>query len=623
MHSFLLSAILLCGLQPARSGGLLPCNVSGAWWWPHFLHPMTFAEPVTAHGSFTFASTNPGTPWKLAHGVLHPNRSVYIDYGCGTGVPCQTQGSIDVPCAVITFGGGAYTRQRPPMPPPQPLQPPLPLPRSFGGDVAWLTDASVWILGASQLPVVANDSSRRTIVSPNMQPGGYGGEFTRDYTYGLVHAPWRNATTVASQWNLSLDTFLWASEQLLLGVRAADGQLPDVVNVVGHGVVKPGVNRCSDQACTFPPGSPLPRPACCGGGVGHPRNCSDGSMDSAPFAVFNALWLTRTVKAERGATAAAALLARWLPALLRGLALTPSGPGASALAYNSPADPIVGYGFEDSVAKTGDLNFASLLTLEACALLCHAARGYATEDGVAEQTAATEALCVRAATISKELSPALWNEEVGMLRPSTGLESNLTDIWGSAYAATLDGTHTMLGGTDAWPADVPPPITAVQRARIVSFMANKSLGIFAAGQVRHLPVGESWVQEWCVPTGGGPGAPPCAVGWLYSPIGVYQNGGFWATPVHHVWPLLHRDPATRALACGLLRDFVSSVTNEPTGAPRVPSSPAIDLLRINEWVDAAGSPNGAKGYLASAANAAAAGRTMVAQGGCSYDEELQ
>ena len=49
--------------------------------------------------------------------------------------------------------------------------------------------------------------------------------------------------------------------------------------------------------------------------------------------------------------------------MLRGLARTPSGPGSSSLAYNSPSDPIVGYGFEDSVAKTGALNFASLLTL--------------------------------------------------------------------------------------------------------------------------------------------------------------------------------------------------------------------------------------------------------------------
>ena len=130
-----------------------------------------------------------------------------------------------------------------------------------------------------------------------------------------------------------------------------------------------------------------------------------------------------------------------------------------------------------------------------------------------------------------------------------------------------------------------------------------------------MPAGESWVQEWCVPRGAGPGGPTCAQGWLYSPPGVYQNGGYWATPVHHVWPLLHRDPATRALACSLLRDFVSNVTKVDE------AHSGVDLSRINEWVDVNGDPKGAKGYLASAANAAAAGRMMMAQGGCKYDKE--
>ena len=44
----------------------------------------------------------------------------------------------------------------------------------------------------------------------------------------------------------------------------------------------------------------------------------------------------------------------------------------------------------------------------------------------------------------------------------------------------------------------------------------------------------------------------------------------------------------------------------------------VDLHRVNEWVNGTGSPKGAAGYLASAANAAAAGRAMLAQGGCTY-----
>lgn len=180
---------------------------------------------------------------------------------------------------------------------------------------------------------------------------------------------------------------------------------------------------------------------------------------------------------------------------------------------------------------------------------------------------------------------------------------------GSAYAASLDGTRTMLGGSDTWPADVPPPVTAAQRKRIVSFLADSQHGIFAAGQVRHLPIGQSWTQSYCVSKGSGPGGPACGKGFDYNPGG-YQNGGFWATPVHHVWPLLHRDPATRPLACSMLRGFVTAVNNVTAGSSV--------MRNINEWVDVAGVSRGARGYVASASNAAAAARAMAAAGGCEY-----
>ena len=220
-------------------------------------------------------------------------------------------------------------------------------------------------------------------------------------------------------------------------------------------------------------------------------------MDGAPFAVFNVLFLTRRLASTRGTTAGAAFLARWLPSLVRALARVPSGSGASALPYNDPASPMVGYGFEDSVAKTGALNYASLLTLEACALLCQATRDYAQHHvQVAAHIKDADALCTRAVSISAQLAPALWDEQVGMFRPSTGLESNLTDVWGSAYAASLDGNHTMLGaGSGAWPLEVPSPTTPQQRRRIVAYLADPAnAGLFAAGQVRHLPPGQSWVR---------------------------------------------------------------------------------------------------------------------------------
>ena len=337
-------------------------------------------------------------------------------------------------------------------------------------------------------------------------------------------------------------------------------------------------------------------------------------MDNNAFAVFNVLSLVREIGAARGAVSARQFLAKWLPALLRGLATIPRGGlDGQALAYNSPSSPIVGYGFEDSVAKTGALNFASLLALEASATLCHAVRYHAKLDrgeGVRVYAPAGEELCSWAKNISAELGAVLWVESVGMFRPATGLEGNLTDVWGSAYAASLDGTHTMLGD-DAWPADVPPPATAAQRKQIVAFLADTQNGIFAAGQVRHLPVGQSWIQSWCVPKGSGTGGPACKKGFNYNPGG-YQNGGFWATPVHHVWPLLHREPATRPLACKLLRDFVTAVNNVSAGGSV--------MRNINEWVDVEGISRGAAGYVASASNAASAAKVIAAAGGCEYSQ---
>lgn len=427
---------------------------------------------------------------------------------------------------------------------------------------------------------------------------------------------------MAAAFNLTLAGFEWATERLVAGQSKSTGFIPDDVDAAGIG----HFNSPSAQYCTFPAGSPLPRPSCC-----DHNNCTAGSMDNAPFVVFNVLYLVEAVAAERGTDAAADLLAAKLPALLRGLETVPTGPAGSnleALAYNDPSSPMVGYGFEDTVVKTGALNFASLLVLEAAATLCQAVRRHGVRSAaVAAYASAANDLCTRARAISAALTPALWDNIVGMFRPATGLEGNLTDVWGSAYAASLDGVHTFLdgssntpgtgleideaGGEGRWPADVPPPTTAAQRTRIAAFVADPTHGVLAAGQVRHLPIGQGWVQSWCVPANAtGPGAsggPKCARGWNYNPGG-YQDGGFWATPVHHVWPLLHRDPATRSVACGLVRDFVGSVKQVAIGG---------DMMRaLNEWVDVHGRPHGAAGYVASVSNAAAAAKVMAAQGGC-------
>ena len=277
------------------------CNVSGAWCWQHSVPPMVFHESPAAVGpaadsGTNFTISNPtGTAWRLAHGVLRPDRTLSIDYGCGRGPPCQVNGSVDAACSLITVavgvpGSGTFSRHCPPPPPPPPPQP-VPLqPRTFEGDVAWLGEAAIYLQGSSRLFTAEAKGSGvlRAFYSPNMQPGGYGGQFNRDYTYGLLHSGWEGESTAAA-WNLTLDNFVWASEQLFMGARNTTGLMPDVVTgAAGAGAA---YNRCADQACTFPADSPLPRPRCCGSAATHTqRNCSDGSMDRCGDAVFTAVF---------------------------------------------------------------------------------------------------------------------------------------------------------------------------------------------------------------------------------------------------------------------------------------------------------------------------------------------
>ena len=155
--------------------------------------------------------------------------------------PCQVNGSVNAACDLITVaaaprvaGYGTFRRHCPPLPPPPPPAPPqprLPLPRSFAGDTAWLGEAAVFIQGSSRLAAVGRYGTDRALLSPNMQPGGYGGQFTRDYTYGLVNAPWAGDAEAASTWNLTLDNLIWATEQTLLAQRGSDGQIPDVITM--------------------------------------------------------------------------------------------------------------------------------------------------------------------------------------------------------------------------------------------------------------------------------------------------------------------------------------------------------------------------------------------------------
>jgi hypothetical protein len=179
-------------------------------------------------------------------------------------------------------------------------------------------------------------------------------------------------------------------------------------------------------------------------------------MDNNAFATMNVLFLTRKLEVQRGQPVAAAFLGKWLPSLLRSLARIPiASDGGSSLAWNSPDDPIVGYGFEDFEVKSGALTYMSLLTLEACALLCNAIRHHAAFLLVPSPRGVAASLCDRANRIADELStPAsvLWDDAVGMFRPASLLEGNLTDVWGSTPHLRFRPPGTVLGAQEIFTA---------------------------------------------------------------------------------------------------------------------------------------------------------------------------
>ena len=134
----------------------------------------------------------------------------------------------------------------------------------------------------------------------------------------------------------------------------------------------------------------------------------------------------------------------------------------------------------------------------------------------------------RAAEIKAALAgPLLWNQSAGMFRPSSGNCAHLVDIWGSALAVHIGAT------------------TPHQTAAIVNWFGKNWRDVFQDGQVRHLPRGYHWPVI-------GPAVAPSPGYWEYD---TYQNGGYWATPLAWVAPVLAM--ADTRLAARVVREAIA------------------------------------------------------------------
>lgn len=214
------------------------------------------------------------------------------------------------------------------------------------------------------------------------------------------------------------------------------------------------------------------------------------------------------------------------------------------LVWIDPANPHSGYGFTDTVAKTGEVLFSSLLHWEACMLLANTCQRVEDHDGAHQWFEAAE-----------HTSRALGefdDERTDMLLAAT-VDCRQTDVWGSCYAGVVRA------------------LSKTETVRVGQWLFDHYEKCFMRGCVRHTPAPGSWER-------------------MLSdyPTGRYQDGGYWPTATG--WAAMVLDRYDHDTAVMLLEDAIELMDEED--AP--------------EWINEA-ETDGLL-YVASAANVLAAAK---------------
>lgn len=349
-------------------------------------------------------------------------------------------------------------------------------------DIAWLEAQSRWLLAGCC--VQANDGT--WLYTPDGK-GNYRALWTRDFAY-LVE----NAGDLMPRAEVEAGL-----RYLIKGIRA-DGAAPDRVQPDGLAVYV---------------GGPVERP------LGEPN------LDNPQFLVIAADEHLKRLPRKQ----AEALFREWATSLDKTMDWVPRT--GSGLVWNDPAKPHSPYGFTDTIGKTGELFFESLLYWTASQRMAEWHRRTGNRDQARHYGQ-------RARLIEKNLA-TLWNEKAGAFFAAT-MDCRQLDIWGNAYAIWLDF-----------------PL-AKRRKSVLNFLHDNHDHYVWRGQVRHLLKGEYW-QRLLAPV----------------PPERYQNGAYWATASGWVmWALAKKDPKlTRRMWDDLIADFrsgeICECVNE--GYRRLPS----------------------------------------------------
>jgi hypothetical protein len=183
------------------------------------------------------------------------------------------------------------------------------------------------------------------------------------------------------------------------------------------------------------------------------------------------------------------------------------------------------FGFCDSVSKSGKLLFPSLLKLLAARQLAEMFAASGAPDKAAHFRNEVAAL---RRSIAPTFRHAAANAEEAWLYSATGV-GNQVDVWGSAYAIYCDALDAAT-------------TTKVSRALLRAYHEKSA--------VREGCVSNVLIND-----------PKNPAGWqdTISKFGVYQNGGYWGTPVGwYLVAMRHADPAS---AARMARDYVAFLRN--------------------------------------------------------------
>ena len=166
----------------------------------------------------------------------------------------------------------------------------------------------------------------------------------------------------------------------------------------------------------------------------------------------------------------------------------------------------VGYGFTDTVKKSGQMAMETLLLWRAAKRLARRLELYGYPN---------EKYDALVAGIEKNFLPTFTSDS-GMIYSTTGLCAQI-DVWASCYMISIGF-----------------PVGDEQKAAISRWLAENYDGIVQDGQIRHLPKGEYWEATY-----------------LDIEKNTYQNGAFWAVATTWFYDAMKDAYPELAISCVL------------------------------------------------------------------------